>query len=311
MVSIQDVWTSQENSVWCAQIDAYWKHVEAQGKKALEEEMSNLSSQIVRDYGDQGWRDFLAMKYISWKHQPGPFWRSIQTKFLARYAPEEQQALLGTIKRRVFACDPEKTRELLEAVDEIYQFGVPSASGLLSLLFPSYFGTVDRFAIQFLQRIEELKDNTKIQRIKPKNISLDDAVQAISIMRVQAAKNNHLFRTDYWTARRIDMILYATREPGNRTGAGKRNNRGRKEDIEVRPTVWQVAAEAAKFLAGSEQDRLISALSFSAEMKKRGYKAVQASDYVFGMKNKDPRSGLHPVFEKVGRGLYKYVTKSV
>jgi hypothetical protein len=311
MANIRDVWTSKDNSVWCSQIDAYWKHIEKQRKIALEEEMNNLNCQVISESSVGVWREFLATKYIPWKHKPGPFWRSIQTKFLAQYAAQEQQDLLATLKSRIFACTPEKTRDLLEIVDEIYQFDMPSASGLLSLLFPSHFGTVDRFAIQSLQRIEEFKDDTKVQRIDPKDISLDDAVHAISIMRVKALENNNLFGTDYWTARRIDMVLYITREPKNQTGIEKSNSHPRKMNTKTKPAAWEVVDEAAKFLAGSDQDNLVTALAFSEEMKRRGYKGVQASDYVYGVKNKDPRSGLHPVFEKVGRGLYKYVIKSM
>lgn len=309
MVNIQDVWTSEDESVWCSRIDAYWRYIEKQQKMALEEEMAKLSSQLMAELTDEAWRSFLATKYIPWKHQPGQFWRSKQTKFLSRYASREQLALLATIKNRIFACDPEKTRELLKIVDEIHQFGIPSGSGLLSLLFPSHFGTVDRFVIQSLQRIQKFKDDTKIQRLDPEDISLDDAVHAISVMRVKALENNNLFGTDYWTARRIDMVLYITREPKNRTGIEKSNSHPGKTNTKL--AAWEVVDDAAKFLAGSDQDKLVTAFAFSEEMKRRGYKGVQASDYVCGVKNKDPRSGLHPVFEKVGKGLYRYVTKSV
>lgn len=243
MVSIQDVWTSEENSVWCAQIDAYWKYIEAQGKKALEEEMANLNSQLISDSTDGAWRDFLANKYIPWKHSPGRFWRSMQKKFIARYAVQEQQTLLSTVKSRIFACNRGMTKELLDIVDEIYQFGIPSASGLLSLLFPSHFGTVDRFAIESLQRIEEFKGDIEIQRIKPKSISLNDAVHAISIMRVKALENNKLFGTDYWTARRIDMVLYITREPENQAGIRKSNSHTQKMNTKMKLAAWEVVTK--------------------------------------------------------------------
>jgi hypothetical protein len=201
------------------------------------------------------------------------------------------------------------TGELLGIVDEVYQFGIPSASGLLSLLFPSHFGTVDRFAVESLQRIEEFKDDTTIQGIKPKTISLDDAVRAISIMRGKALENNRLFGTDYWTARKIDMVLYATREPRNRTGDGKPNRNTWKIDAERKPAAWEVVDEVARSLAECNRGMLVSAPAFSEEMRRKGYKGVQASDYVYGMKNKDPRSGIHPVFEKVGRGIYRYAKR--
>jgi hypothetical protein len=309
MANIQDVWISEKESVWCAQIDAYWKRVEDQKKKTLEEEMDKLDPQLIRDSTDVAWRDFLANKYIPWKHTPGRFYKSIQRKFIARYAGQEQQSLLSTIKSRIFACDPGATGELLGIVDEIYQFGIPSASGLLSLLFPSRFGTVDKFAIESLQRIEEFKGDILIQGFMPKSISLDDAVRAISIMRVKAGENNKLFGTTFWTARRIDMVLWSTRESGNQTGFGKPSRNTWKIHTKSRRAAWEVVEQVAKFLAESDPGKLVSASAFAEAMKQSGYKGVQASDYVYGTKNKDPRSGTHPVFVKVGRGIYRYAKR--
>ena len=127
MANIQDIWISHEEIIWKERIGAYWEYVEGQGKKALEAEMDDLDSAIVRNYTYHAWRDFLANKVIPWKHSPGRFWRSIQAKFAAHYATHEQHALLTRIKHSIFACDPERTRELLELVDGIYQFGIPSA----------------------------------------------------------------------------------------------------------------------------------------------------------------------------------------
>jgi hypothetical protein len=53
MTSIQEVWTSEKQPVWCAQIDAYWNHIEKQNKRALEEEMANLDLQLIRDSTDE------------------------------------------------------------------------------------------------------------------------------------------------------------------------------------------------------------------------------------------------------------------
>ncbi len=197
------------------------------------------------------------------------------------------------------------TGELIGIVDEIYQFGTPSATGLLSLLFPACFGTVDRFVVKSLQRIEEFKDDITNQEINPENIGLDDAVRAISIMQSKALQLNELFNIDYWTPRRTDMILYSTRETGSRIGPRKPSRNTKEIDVQTRPAAWKVVDKVAKCLAGQNGDNLITARAFSEEMRSRGYKGVQASDYVRGAKNKDPRSGVHPVFEKVERGKYR------
>lgn len=309
MASIQDVWTSGDESIWLAQIATYWERVGGQKKKALEEELDSLKIQSVRDFTNEEWRDFLAIKYIPWKHSPGPFWASIQKKFIAKYESAESLNRLSANKRRIFGSSPEMIIDLLRTVDEIYQFGIPSASGLLSLLFPLHFGTVDRFAMESLQRIEEFKNDLAIQRIDSKNIRLGDAVRAISIMRAKALENNRIFKTNYWTSRRIDMVLWSTRESGNRHRvAGTREKVG-KENTATKPAAWEIVDQVARSMSDRDPDRLVRARIFSEEMRRKGYKGAQASDYVHGMKNKDPRSGIHPVFEKVRRGIYRYVGK--
>ncbi len=108
MISIQDMWNSEKQSVWCDQIDAYWEHVEGQkvGVLELEEEMGNLDPQLIRDLTDEEWRDFLANKYIPWKHRASIYWKDKQKKFIERYEAQEELILLYSIKNRIFVCNP-------------------------------------------------------------------------------------------------------------------------------------------------------------------------------------------------------------
>ena len=86
--------------------------------------------------------------------------------------------------------------------------GTAGASGLLSILFPQHFGTVDQFAVKALCQIEDLPEIETIRSMNPEGLTIRDGVLLIKILRVKAADNNRLFGGDFWTPRRIDMVLW-------------------------------------------------------------------------------------------------------
>ena len=81
----------------------------------------------------------------------------------------------------------------------------------LSLLFPDKFGTVDQFIIESLLKIKNLKEKPIIEKMNKNNITLKNGVILISIYRQKANELNIKFNTNFWTPRKIDMILWANR----------------------------------------------------------------------------------------------------
>ena len=86
--------------------------------------------------------------------------------------------------------------------------GVSGASGLLALLYPKKFGTVDQFVISALKELGKFPELTYID---PKCFSVELAVFIIRILQDKAQELNRKFKTDLWTPRTIDMILWAYR----------------------------------------------------------------------------------------------------
>ena len=91
---------------------------------------------------------------------------------------------------------------------------------MLALMFPQQFGTVDEFMVLALaevhglpeeERLQELARRIKLAKTSGKSFALShrDGVMLIEIMRRKAAENNHLFRTKFWTPRKIDKVLWA------------------------------------------------------------------------------------------------------
>lgn len=51
------------------------------------------------------------------------------------------------------------------------------------MLFPKWFGTVDRFVVEALPEVPSLPETQKLLRMKPKSLTDDDAVVLIDILR--------------------------------------------------------------------------------------------------------------------------------
>lgn len=76
------------------------------------------------------------------------------------------------------------------------------------MLFPKNFGTVDQFLVKALQSIEGIKEEEILNMIKPTNITLLDGVKLIEIMKDKANTLNIINKTNYWTPRHIDKVLW-------------------------------------------------------------------------------------------------------
>jgi hypothetical protein len=79
----------------------------------------------------------------------------------------------------------------------------------LALLFPKDFGTVDQFVVKSLLKISNLQEHQGLKRINPDQISLNDGVLLIKIMKNKALELNKKFNTAKWTPRKIDKILWS------------------------------------------------------------------------------------------------------
>ena len=115
---------------------------------------------------------------------------------------------LNIIKKNLFSFDVTNIRQGLEIVTSIHGLGVAGASGLLALLYPKYFGTVDQFAVKALSTIKDLKEKQIILAMNPDNIKIVDGVKLIEIMKEKANTLNSKNKTDKWTPRKIDKVLW-------------------------------------------------------------------------------------------------------
>ncbi|MHB9053736.1 MAG: hypothetical protein ACYC5F_07110 [Thermoleophilia bacterium] len=204
--TIADLWSSADASLWDAALERYWSFL-LPANIDLEYEMAALTPADVQCLDAQGWFDFLLMRYFRWKYT-APNRYATTTACLRRQVDKiGLNALLG-IRERILASADRPPEVALTAACEIDGLGPAGASGLLALLFPGAFGTIDQFVAKALADIPSLPEHERICRMHPEGLTIRDGVVLIGIMRRQAASLNAAFDTESWTPRRIDMVLW-------------------------------------------------------------------------------------------------------
>ena len=127
---------------------------------------------------------------------------------MALYADESGglEQLHG-IKHRLLGIAPTDIRAGLSTARDIRGLGAAGASGLLALMYPASFATVDQFVVKALRDVG-LPEADALARMKPEGLTTPDGVTLIGIMARKADENNRLFGTDDWTPRKIDQVLW-------------------------------------------------------------------------------------------------------
>ena len=63
-----------------------------------------------------------------------------------------------------------------------------------------------------LSNVESLPERDQVLRMNPKSLTVKDGIVLIRIMREKSNELNNKFKTDFWTPRKIDKVLWACRE---------------------------------------------------------------------------------------------------
>jgi hypothetical protein len=150
---------------------------------------------------------FLLEKYFRWKYT-APNRYASTTKTLRSYTENNQLPVLHAVKERLFGLDKDDIQSCLAVASSIRGLGTAGASGLLAVLFPAHFGTVDQFAVKALAKIPELPERDLVAAMNPESLKLNEGVALIRIMRHKAAELNRALSTTEWTPRKVDMVLW-------------------------------------------------------------------------------------------------------
>ena len=206
-MKINEIWNSKEISVWKDALAEATKETERDN--SIETKMSKLNIEYIQHLPVEDFYSFLHDDYFVWKYTAKHRLTSTRNS-LKKY--ENDMNELREIQDGLFSFDLSKTRLGLQAAGEIYGLGVAGASGLLALLFPSYFGTVDEMVVRALLTCDEYRDDAIIKAINPQDIKRKDAVYLIEQFKKKAHELNELSNEYCWRPRDIDVILWHFRD---------------------------------------------------------------------------------------------------
>ena len=206
MITVDELWNSSDSWVWRKALERYWEFVKP-ANIALEHDMEALDLDTLRQLDSQGWYEFLRDRYFRWKYT-APNRYATATRYLYRYVENQMLVELHNIKFTLLSLKPSDIEYGLRTAQTIFGLGTAGASGLLALMYPSVFGTVDQFVVKALRTISNLPESEDLMRMKEDSLTISNGMILIRIMQRKAIEINRLFQTDEWTPRKIDKILW-------------------------------------------------------------------------------------------------------
>ena len=205
-IPIEKLWNSKDETQWKNELSNYYARIKPEHLE-IEEEMIKYNISTFEEMSPEEWYTFLLDKYFKWKYTQANRYAST-TKYLKKYKEENNLEELNLIKNEFIKVDKANIKAAIETVSKIKGLGPIGASGLLALLYPKLYGTVDQFVVKALMKTKEYPE---LKLIEPEDININQAEYVINILKMKADDLNKLFSTDFWTPRKIDMILWSFR----------------------------------------------------------------------------------------------------
>lgn len=202
-----DFWSRNNSVEWKNEEHKYYDLVHQKNQK-IEHELNNLSNADIDRIAAMPVSEFYTFlhdKYFKWKYTAANRYNTT-IKNLEKYQNDFSE--LEKIQKQLFSFNLDNAEEGLKIVTKIKGLGIAGGSGLLSILFPEYFGTVDQFVVKSLLYFDEFKNSDRIKSIKPESISLKNGVLLETILREKAKELDLNNNTHYWTPRKVDMVLW-------------------------------------------------------------------------------------------------------
>ncbi len=213
-LTIEEIWDQGDATVWSQALSHYWTAVKPQNM-AVEKEMEQLIPSTVATMDVDTFYRWLRDKYFLWKYTAANRLASTRKQLEKHEIDRAAHLELGRIHTSLFTFDKQNPLIGLELGQQIHGLGVAGASGLLAVLFPQYFGTVDQFVVVELRRLRQYQFSAGLPQKQRKDgtytIRSTHAAFIIHEYRKKARELNTKFKTDHWTPRKIDMVLWAIR----------------------------------------------------------------------------------------------------
>lgn len=205
--SVGALWNSGDETVWQAAIENYYRLLRPT-QIAIEQRMEELQAEEVERMSVEEFYQFLHDEYFLWKYTAKNRLATTRAA-LRKYISEDCMWELAAIKEELFRMDHRDAKKCLTVVSRIRGLGAAGASGLLAILYPQDFGTVDQFVTVALRQVKDLKEHALLERMNPQVLTVKDGAILEDILRAKADELNYCFQTNKWTPRKIDMALWA------------------------------------------------------------------------------------------------------
>ena len=206
VLDINSLWHSSDADAWEHARQRYWDFVQPKNLE-LERTFDALDRSRLERFTAQEWYKFLRDEYFRWKYT-APNRYATTTLYLQKYEDTGAMAELDVLRRQILNLDVTDVQAGLKVAKKIRGLGTAGASGLLSLIYPEHFATVDQFVVKALRGVRGLPESDALASMKPQNLRVTDGVLLISILGKKAHDNNRLFGTQFWTPRKLDMVLW-------------------------------------------------------------------------------------------------------
>ena len=205
-IGIAELWQSTDVDVWDGALERYWTFVQAKNieRKYL---LDNLKLDRIRQFTPDQWYDFLLKEYFRWKYT-APNRYATTTAKLKTYQEENELQELDHIRRELLNFDVDDINSGLVIACRIRGLGVAGGSGLLSLMYPSKFATVDQFVVKALREVAGLSQRSALNKMNPEGLSKADGVLLIELLREKAARLNKALQVSKWSPRMLEKVLW-------------------------------------------------------------------------------------------------------
>ena len=214
-MNINNLWVRGSKADYEKALFNYYESSTVDRNRELENRMDSLDYVEIQSMNIQDFYFFLYDEYFRWKYTDGR-WLSINRAHLEDYQKTGMVRLecIRDSLFRAFNEDPNDTQTLMEIATQIKGLGTAGASGLLAVLFPHYYGTIDQFVVYSLCEVENLPEHNELMSIRRRaqSLNIGDSVVIEEIFRRKAAELNDKYVTREWTPRKIDMILWSYRD---------------------------------------------------------------------------------------------------
>lgn len=207
---LEKLWKYGSKEEWIKSIEMY-DNVVKRNNSVVEQKLNNMKPDDFKKMSGEDFYKFLKDDYLSWKYTDSRRKKTVKNnleQFYREFKGEFEKIFSG-----IFTIDKDDIFLHFANVTRIKGIGAAGASGLLAIIFPEYFGTIDRFVVENLQKIYAETDYAdKLNSMKGESLTNYDAILLTKILREKANELNEKFKTKEFTPRKIDMVLWALRD---------------------------------------------------------------------------------------------------